>query len=1126
MPKSNKSVKIQLQVEKALAAKNLTAFKKEFKALLKELGKTDQEIKAFEQLSRDIDRGAKSMSDLDAETRDLLKSYKQLEQITRDRGFLSIKSHAATQQEIEKVRAAYERLRKSGKLTSTELAQAAVRANEKIKDLEATTNGWKQSLVNARYELGEMAVAGAGIGYMVKQAMDFESAMADVAKVLNGTPEQVQQISSDLRDMAENSSLSATELAKIAEEGAKLGVPAEQIGKFTELAQKMAVAFDLSAEEAGQSIAKLTNIFGLTLDQVESLGDSVNQLGNNTAATEAQIIDAMVRIGGTSRQFGLAAEQAAALVDAMIAMGQPPEVAARSINVMLSKLQTANVQSKNFREGLDSIGVSAEQMANDIRENPQQALNKFLETLRNMDTQARAEAITLMFGQEHQAKIAALVNSLDQYNKALELSTNKAQAAGAMQSEFEKRMATSSAQMDKLLNTLNNIAINVGTALLPVLNDAVDVLGDGAKALADFTEANPGIVELGTLLGGIAVSAAGLKTVFLALKLGVLDFGASSVKSIKGLNVGLDVAMAKGNRLASVFNALGAAMVGWEIGSYLRENFVVAEKAGIAFTGAVQAGFRRMQGYWEAFKAAFTDDTIDAAMARMEKDVQHIQDEYQALFDEVEKRGGSIAEAQKKAAEETAKAAAAIKKEGSQATEAAPKVEQLAGATEQVASSSNKAAEAAVGVAAAAGKAAAGYLTQIQNAKTLNEVARTTATAMRELGDNTEAQALVSQAAAKKAKELDDAAKALKKTNAALAKSVVNVTDSIDENYEAMLHLQTQYDKGKISAAEFNKGISDLSEKNEKLRDKQREANKETENAADAQRDAAGATAENNQAMASAISLTHVVRNRYYEMSEAVGKYFDNTMAAVHSIEQWWDALSDRRYEQVKKQYEELVQSNDALIRRLKSGAASSEDMRRAQAALAAESINVTHGFIGLGAQDLAPLRAALADAQSRMEALRDSAESTLVSLQNELDRLNGNMAAIEQRNYEQKRLELQQKLAEAQAAGDAAAIAALQKSLQILKQIHQVKMANLDADQKAAAVAASGGVPGDTPTSSRPQTRGSISGTFAGQRASQSKHVLELRDSRGNRTEIGVTDEEQAYKFLDALEKAGLAAT
>jgi len=833
----SKSVKIKLQVEKALAAKNIKEFKKEFNDLLKELGKTDEEIKAFHQLAKDIDAGTASMSDMDGETQDLMRSYQQLDRITRDRNFLGVKSHAAAKTEIDKVKSAYDRLKKTGKLTSTELAQAAVKANAKIKRLEQSTNGWKQSLVDARYELGQMAVAGAGIGYMVKQAIDFESAMADVSKVLSGTDEEIQSLSAQLKGMAENSTLSAVELAKIAEEGAKLGVPIERIGQFTDLAQKMAVAFDLSAEASGQSIAKLTNVLDLSIDQVETLGDSINQLGNNTAATEAQLVDSLVRIGGTSKQFGLAAEEAAALSAALIAMGYPAETASRSINVMLSKLQTANVQSNQFQDGLAGIGVSAEQMAADIQANPQQALNKFLETLRHMDTQARAEAITQMFGQEHQAKIAALVNNLDQYNEALGLSTDKAAAAGAMQAEFEKRMATSEAQLDKLLNTLNNIAINVGTALLPPLNEMVDVLGDGAKAIADFTEANPGIVELGTLLGGIAVSAAGLKTVFLALNLGVLDFGRSGVSALTELGVGLDVAFAKGNRLASMFNTLGAALVGWQIGTYLRDEFEIAEKAGIVLASTVHGGFRSMQGAWEMFVAVFTDDTMSDAADRMVNDLVRIRDGYQELLDEVDQRPEEGAQKMEVLAEATEEAGTAIEKTGGQAAGAAPQLDGLAAAA-------GGAAEAFKTISAENARAAASYLVGIENATTQAEVNRVLAQAAQELGDNIEVMGVVSEASAKKglaladsekkiAAEAEKAADVLRDKALALAK----VNESTSENYDAMLRLAGAYRRGEIGLREYYDAQYDLIQKNIELRASQDNVKRSTRETADSMRD-------------------------------------------------------------------------------------------------------------------------------------------------------------------------------------------------------------------------------------------------------------------------------------------------
>ena len=96
-------------------------------------------------------------------------------------------------------------------------------------------------------------------------------------------------------------------------------------------------------------------------------------------------------------------------------------------------------------------------------------------------------------------------------------------------------------------------------------------------------------------------------------------------------------------------------------------------------------------------------------------------------------------------------------------------------------------------------------------------------------------------------------------------------------------------------------------------------------------------------------------------------------------------------------------------------------------------------------------IRAQVDDLRRATEALDQSALATLTSLQNELDRLNGNLLAIENRQYEQKRLELLEQINAAQEAGDALAVQRLKESLALLKKIHEIKVANLKADQAAA---------------------------------------------------------------------------
>ena len=101
-----------------------------------------------------------------------------------------------------------------------------------------------------------------------------------------------------------------------------------------------------------------------------------------------------------------------------------------------------------------------------------------------------------------------------------------------------------------------------------------------------------------------------------------------------------------------------AAWAGWEIGTFLREEFVEVEQAGIALAAGLTKVAARAQSAWEMIKAAFTDDTIAAAQERLRIELERIDDEYAALFASAGKAG----EAQKKQGEAAEAAAAGTQK--------------------------------------------------------------------------------------------------------------------------------------------------------------------------------------------------------------------------------------------------------------------------------------------------------------------------------------------------------------------------------------------------------------------------------------------------------------------------------
>lgn len=422
---------------------------------------------------------------------------------------LGIDTDDKARQEIQKTKDAYELLKNSGTLSHEELARAAQLQEGKVRELEASLKGVKPSIAEVASEIQGLVGGAGGLAFATREAMKFETAMAGVKKVAEGTDEQYAKLSDELKKMSAELGISAAEMADLAAAGGQLGIPIEKLSEFTAIASKMSVAFGMTAEEAGNAAATIANVFQLPIGEVEKLGDAINVLGNNTAAREKDIVAAMARIGGTAKQFGLAADEAAALADAFIALGKPPEVAATAINAMLQKLQTAQSQGKDFQAALEGIGTSADEMAANIAANPQQALTEFLHKLEGLDKQSRALTLSQLFGTEYSDDIALLVGSLGEYEKALGLVADKGQVVGAMQKEVANAMSTSEAQIAKAKQEIINVAIEVGEKLLPLVSLLASTAGSVASAIGAITEEFPGLTQLAALFaaGAVAVKA-------------------------------------------------------------------------------------------------------------------------------------------------------------------------------------------------------------------------------------------------------------------------------------------------------------------------------------------------------------------------------------------------------------------------------------------------------------------------------------------------------------------------------------------------------------------------------------------------------------------------------------------
>ena len=132
---------------------------------------------------------------------------------------------------------------------------------------------------------------------------------------------------------------------------------------------------------------------------------------------------------------------------------------------------------------------------------------------------------------------------------------------------------------------------------------------------------------------------------------------------------------------------------------------------------------------------------------------------------------------------------------------------------------------------------------------------------------------------------------------------------------------------------------------------------------------------------------------------------------------------------QVKESFLEQKIAFEELMDTYENGEISAESFA-SSARKAADEMDL------LDQQDLDRLNRALEQAERSMESLRNSTRSTLENLEDELDRLEGNTAAIERRRYEARKRDLEQQLKQARQSGDSQAISNLQRALSLNSQV------------------------------------------------------------------------------------------
>lgn len=367
----------------------------------------------------------------------------------------------------------------------------------------------------ADFSVGDLVGGGALAAPFIagaKVAIEFESQMADVRKVVDfDTPKQFAEMGEDILKMSDRLPMAASDIAKLVAAGGQAGIARQDLKQFAEDALKMGVAFDQSADQSGDMMAKWRTSFKMTQGEVVALADKINYLSNNGAANAQQISDIVTRIGPLGSIAGVTSGQIAALGATMAGVGVEQEVAATGIKNFMVALTAGKSATKQQQAGMKELGLSSTKLAASMQKDAQGTMLTVLQQISKLDKTRQVAAFNVLFGKESMGAIAPLLANLDLLKKNFNMVGDASQYTGSMQKEYEARAATTANQLQLLNNQATHAGVALGNALLPQINASARGMMPLINKVTDFLSRNPGMVR--ALLG----AAVGFTTLKLAV---------------------------------------------------------------------------------------------------------------------------------------------------------------------------------------------------------------------------------------------------------------------------------------------------------------------------------------------------------------------------------------------------------------------------------------------------------------------------------------------------------------------------------------------------------------------------------------------------------------------------------
>lgn len=391
-----------------------------------------------------------------------------------------------------------------------------------------------------------------------KAAMDYETAFTGVRKTVDGTEEQLAALNKGLLNMSETTPVAARDLANFAAVGGQLGVGIENIEKFTKVIADMNVATNLTGEEGAATLAQFMNVMGENIDNVDRVGSSIVDLGNNSATTERDIAEMAQRMGSFARSVGIGTPQVLGYAAALASMGVEAQAGGSAVGRTWASIQKAVSGGGESLEAFAKYaGVSAEEFKQQWNTDASGAFNGLIKGLSQAEDLTAALAEVGINNTLDVTAIQLLAKGYDLMTDCLNRSSTAYKENTALTNEANAAYNTTANKLQLARNAAVNAGIEWGNVFLPEVQKGAEWIGKAGKALGDMSE---GQKQAALTAGKLAIATGATSKLYAS---GIKNVG-SYIEGIARLKKAVAAGGAEG-KLASL--TLGMGKLGLAVGA-------------------------------------------------------------------------------------------------------------------------------------------------------------------------------------------------------------------------------------------------------------------------------------------------------------------------------------------------------------------------------------------------------------------------------------------------------------------------------------------------------------------------------------------------------------------------------